>query len=130
MESYEKYLAECEAKDKLEGVDSSLDDIDDDTKTCNASEQSSDKWREQRETLEMLKKELNRMQNGINVTDWDYLLEENEAEADANSETVHEQENKDRKDLRQNEAVKAPKTSMEKEGEKPEGKCDDKKKDK
>lgn len=68
MESYEKYVLECEEKEKSE----MLDQIDDEKKSLEMSE----KWKERRECLDMLKNELQRVQEGKDMSDWDSLLDE------------------------------------------------------
>ncbi|XP_029172907.1 SWR1-complex protein 4 isoform X2 [Nylanderia fulva] len=68
VDSYEKYVLECEEKEKAE----MLDQIDDEKKSLEMSE----KWKERRECLDMLKRELQRVREGKDMSDWDALLEE------------------------------------------------------
>ncbi|XP_076764678.1 uncharacterized protein LOC143431648 [Xylocopa sonorina] len=71
VESYEKYILECEKKEKIEqgmqGEDAKPDPA------------QVEKWKERRECLEMLKRELSKVRDGGDDSqDWDYLLEEDE----------------------------------------------------
>ncbi|XP_020279813.1 trichohyalin isoform X1 [Pseudomyrmex gracilis] len=68
VDSYEKYVLECEEKEKAEMLES----IDDEKKNLEMSE----KWKERRECLDMLKRELQRVKDGKDMTDWDALLDE------------------------------------------------------
>lgn len=68
VDSYEKYVLECEEKEKAEILES----IDDEKKNLELSE----KWKERRECLDMLKRELQRVRDGKDMTDWDALLDE------------------------------------------------------
>ncbi|XP_043289820.1 uncharacterized protein [Venturia canescens] len=85
VSSYERYLAECEAREKAEENGESTTSPECDEK---APEQKIDpriqeeRWKERRECLEMLKKELRRVQNGGDIYDWDYLLEEDDKPED------------------------------------------------
>ncbi|XP_071858669.1 uncharacterized protein [Bombus fervidus] len=71
MEGYEKYILECERREKIEqemqGGDAKCDP------------EQAEKWKERRECLEMLKRELSKIRDGgDNSQDWDYLLEDDE----------------------------------------------------
>ncbi|XP_054011673.1 uncharacterized protein LOC128894103 isoform X2 [Hylaeus anthracinus] len=75
VESYEKYILECEEKEKSEqetrGEDVKVDPV------------QAEKWKERRECLEMLKRELSKVRDsGDKSFDWDYLLEDEETKED------------------------------------------------
>ncbi|XP_072760716.1 uncharacterized protein [Anoplolepis gracilipes] len=84
VDSYEKYVLECEEKEKTE----MLDQIDDEKKTLEMSE----KWKERRECLDMLKKELQRVREGRDMSDWDALLEEELKKHELDSKFLDEEE--------------------------------------
>lgn len=68
VQNYEKYIMECEEKEKLEHGEEIKDP------------EQAEKWKERRECLAMLKKELNRVRDGGDEPqDWGYLLEEEDA---------------------------------------------------
>ncbi|XP_043512644.1 uncharacterized protein LOC122530066 isoform X1 [Frieseomelitta varia] len=80
VENYEKYILECERKEKMEqeiqGEDAKLDP------------EQAEKWKERRECLEMLKKELSKIRDGGDDSqDWDYLLEEDDEKKEGASIT-------------------------------------------
>ncbi|XP_053975831.1 structural maintenance of chromosomes protein 1A isoform X2 [Hylaeus volcanicus] len=87
VESYEKYILECEEKEKSEqetrGEDVKVDPV------------QAEKWKERRECLEMLKRELSKVRDsGDKSFDWDYLLEDEETkEDDVNITEVQGDEN-------------------------------------
>lgn len=87
MDSYEKYVLECEEKERME----MLDQIDDEKKNLEMSE----KWKERRECLDMLKHELKRVQNNDNdTTYWDKLMDEElKKYADSNKISEEGEEN-------------------------------------
>ncbi|XP_076247063.1 uncharacterized protein LOC143187020 isoform X2 [Calliopsis andreniformis] len=73
VENYEKYILQCEERERSEqemrGEDVKVDPT------------YAEKWKERRECLEMLKKELSKVRDsGDNSHDWDYLLEEEETQ--------------------------------------------------
>lgn len=73
VESYEKYVLDCERKEMME------QEMQGDA--ANQDVAQTEQWRERRECLEMLKRELNNVRNGIDdPPDWDYFLEEEETE--------------------------------------------------
>ena len=78
VDSYEKYVLECEEKEKLmakEGISEKLEDNDE----CKPiDEATAEKWKERRECLEMLKRELKRVRDGGDPYDWDHLLDDTE----------------------------------------------------
>lgn len=84
VESYEKYVLECEEKEKTE----MLDQIDDEKKSLEMSE----KWKERRECLDMLKRELQRVREGKDMSDWDALLEEELKKHELDSNLLDEEE--------------------------------------
>jgi len=85
VDSYEKYVLECEEKEKAE----MLDQIDDEKKSLEMSE----KWKERRECLDMLKRELQRVREGKDMSDWDSLLDEElKKHADLDSDKILEEE--------------------------------------
>lgn len=84
VESYEKYVLECEDKEKAE----MLDQIDDEKKSLEMSE----KWKERRECLDMLKRELQRVREGKDMSDWDALLEEELKKHELDSNLLDEEE--------------------------------------
>lgn len=83
MDGYERYIEECEAKER-EAAESgeavvSVDENGEEQNQVPVIDEA--KWKERRECLEMLKKELRRVRDGGNDQyDWDYLLEEDEKE--------------------------------------------------
>lgn len=80
MDSYEKYIIDCEEKEKAEAETKNNDEITEENKTNDKPvlQDNESKWKERRECLEMLKKELKRVRDGGDMYDWDYLLEEDE----------------------------------------------------
>nr|XP_012234162.1 PREDICTED: eukaryotic translation initiation factor 4 gamma isoform X1 [Linepithema humile]XP_012234163.1 PREDICTED: eukaryotic translation initiation factor 4 gamma isoform X1 [Linepithema humile] len=96
VDSYEKYVLECEEKEKTE----MLDEIDDEKKSLEMSE----KWKERRECLDMLKRELARVREGKDMSDWDALLDEElkkhaeELEAEEEEENAKNGANKEKSD--------------------------------
>lgn len=88
MDSYEKYVLECEEKEKAE----MLDQIDDEKKSLEMSE----KWKERRECLDMLKKELQRVREGRDMSDWDALLEEELKKHELDSKFLDEEEEEEK----------------------------------
>lgn len=103
VDSYEKYVLECEEKEKAE----MLDEIDDEKKSLEMSE----KWKERRECLDMLKRELQRVREGKDMSDWDSLLDEElKKHADLDPDKISEEEEeggveqeRDKKKLNDNE---------------------------
>jgi len=88
VDSYEKYVLECEEKEKAE----MLDQIDDEKKSLEMSE----KWKERRECLDMLKRELQRVRDGKDMSDWDSLLDEElKKHADLDSDKILEEEDEE-----------------------------------
>ncbi|EZA61789.1 hypothetical protein X777_09410 [Ooceraea biroi] len=85
VDGYEKYVLECEERERAE----MLDQIDDENKSLEMSE----KWKERRECLDMLKRELQRVREGKDMSDWDSLLDEElKKHADLDPDNVFEQE--------------------------------------
>lgn len=112
MDSYEKYVLECEEKEKAE----MLDQIDDEKKSLEMSE----KWKERRECLDMLKKELQRVREGKDMSDWDALLDEELKKHELDSKFLDEEEEEEEnsnKDVKEKSEEKS-----EKEGKKMEPK--------
>ncbi|KOC70434.1 hypothetical protein WH47_00579 [Habropoda laboriosa] len=71
VENYEKYILECENREKTE------QEVQDENVKLDPEQVK--KWKERRECLEMLKKELSKVRDsGDNSQDWDHLLEEEE----------------------------------------------------
>lgn len=112
VDSYEKYVLECEEKEKAE----MLDQIDDEKKSLEMSE----KWKERRECLDMLKQELQRVREGKDMSDWDSLLDEElKKHADLDSDDIFgekeekekEQEQEQEQDQEQDQKKKKKKTS-------------------
>ncbi|OAD54486.1 hypothetical protein WN48_06724 [Eufriesea mexicana] len=69
MENYEKYILECEEKEKIE-----QEMQGDDAKP---NPEQAEKWKERRECLELLKRELSKIRDsGDDSQDWDYLLDD------------------------------------------------------
>ncbi|KAL6259494.1 hypothetical protein P5V15_009413 [Pogonomyrmex californicus] len=85
VDSYEKYVLECEEKEKAE----MLDQIDDEKKSLEMAE----KWKERRECLDMLKRELERVREGKDMSDWDALLDEELKKHEMESKLLEEEEN-------------------------------------
>ncbi|CAL7933634.1 unnamed protein product [Xylocopa violacea] len=92
VESYEKYILECEKKEKIE-QEMQGENVKPDPAQV-------EKWKERRECLEMLKRELSKVRDGGDDSqDWDYLLEEDEEtkEGEANITEIQDDEiSKDR----------------------------------
>lgn len=84
VESYEKYVLECEEKEKAE----MLEQIDDEKKSLEMSE----KWKERRECLDMLKRELERVREGKDMSDWDALLDEELKKHELEAKLLEEEE--------------------------------------
>jgi len=111
VESYEKYVLECEEKERAE----MLDQIDDEKKSLEMSE----KWKERRECLDMLKRELERVREGKDMSDWDALLDEelkkHEMEAkileeeEASKNDVNKEKSDSEKEVKQDETDTEPK---------------------
>lgn len=87
VDSYEKYVLECEEKERAE----MLDQIDDEKKNLEMSE----KWKERRECLDMLKRELERVREGKDMSDWDALLDEELKKHELESKLLEEEEEKE-----------------------------------
>lgn len=114
MDSYEKYVLECEEKEKSE----MLDYIDDEKKSLEMSE----KWKERRECLTMLKRELQRVREGKDMSDWDSVLDEElkkHAEA-LDSEKNEEEQEEEQKKQQENSinVANKEKSNCENEGKK------------
>lgn len=84
MDSYEKYVLECEEKERGE----MLEQIDDEKKSLEMSE----KWKERRECLDMLKRELDRVREGKDMSDWDALLDEELKKHELEAKLLEEEE--------------------------------------
>ncbi|XP_012535820.1 trichohyalin isoform X3 [Monomorium pharaonis] len=95
VESYEKYVLECEEKERAE----MLDQIDDEKKNLEMSE----KWKERRECLDMLKRELERVREGKDMSDWDALLEEELKKHEEEFKTMAEEEENMKNDVNKEE---------------------------
>lgn len=65
-----------------------LDQIDDEKKSLEMSE----KWKERRECLDMLKRELDRVREGKDMSDWDALLEEELKKHELEAKLLEEEE--------------------------------------
>ncbi|XP_077262160.1 uncharacterized protein LOC143897395 isoform X2 [Temnothorax americanus] len=115
VESYEKYVLECEEKERAE----MLDQVDDGKKSLEMTE----KWKERRECLDMLKRELERVREGKDMSDWDALLEEELKKHELESKFLEEEEEENSK----NDANKE-KSDSEKEVKKVEFDTEPKKK--
>ncbi|KMQ88651.1 ubiquitin carboxyl-terminal hydrolase 1 [Lasius niger] len=110
VDSYEKYVLECEEKEKTE----MLDQIDDEKKSLEMSE----KWKERRECLDMLKRELERVREGKDMSDWDALLEEELKKHELDSKLLDEEEEEEEEEnFKKNNKEKSEEKS-EKEGKK------------
>lgn len=91
MENYEKYILECEEREK-----SDQDTQGGDIKIDSAQEE---KWKERRECLEMLKRELSKVRDaGDDSYDWDYLLKDEEETMNEGANITETQDNKMSKD--------------------------------
>ncbi|KAF7995318.1 hypothetical protein HCN44_006425 [Aphidius gifuensis] len=107
VDSYEKYILECEKKEKEAAEQVTLpNDNDDDDNDENVVVENQDnqaipidekKWKERRECLEMLKKELKRVKEGGDMYDWDCLLEDNEKDEDEDDADVNDDDDKKNK---------------------------------
>lgn len=109
MDSYEKYVLECEEKEKAE----MLDQIDDGKKSLEMSE----KWKERRECLDMLKKELQRVREGKDMSDWDALLDEELKKHELDSKFLDEEEEEEensKKDIKEKSEKEGKKTEPKK----------------
>lgn len=65
-----------------------LEQIDDDKKSLEMSE----KWKERRECLDMLKRELERVREGKDMSDWDALLDEELKKHELEAKLLEEEE--------------------------------------
>lgn len=65
-----------------------LEQIDDEKKSLEMTE----KWKERRECLDMLKRELERVREGKDMSDWDALLEEELKKQELESKLLEEEE--------------------------------------
>lgn len=107
MDSYERYIEECEAKEAAGEV---KDDEDE--------RSLEDKRKERRECLDMLKRELKRIEDGGDPYDFDYLLNEEEKRLLEDCETLEDVEatmdeaKTEKKDLG-SEKDEAPKSKVE-----------------
>lgn len=72
MESYEKYIIECEEKEKQTIAEQEARGEEFPPKDPELME----KWKERRECLEMLKRELKKVRENDNSYDWDNLLDD------------------------------------------------------
>ena len=68
-----------------------LDQIDDEKKSLEMAE----KWKERRECLDMLKRELERVREGKDMSDWDALLDEELKKHELESKLLEEEEEKE-----------------------------------
>ncbi|XP_070164933.1 nucleolar protein 58 isoform X1 [Polyergus mexicanus] len=121
VDSYEKYVLECEEKEKAE----MLDQIDDEKKSLEMSE----KWKERRECLDMLKKELERVREGKDMSDWDALLDEELKKHELDSKLLDEEEEEEEEQEEENSKKDTNKEKSEEKSEK-EGKNIEPKKEK
>lgn len=96
-----------------------LEQIDDEKKSLEMSE----KWKERRECLDMLKRELERVREGKDMSDWDALLDEELKKHELESKLLEEEEEENSK----NDANKE-KSDSEKEIKKVESDAEPKKK--
>ncbi|XP_011312989.1 histone-lysine N-methyltransferase, H3 lysine-79 specific isoform X2 [Fopius arisanus] len=104
VDSYEKYIEECEAKEK-EAAESgetvvSVDENGEERSEVPVIDET--KWKERRECLEMLKKELRRVRDGGDQYDWDYLLEEDEKEEKEEKDILGKEEKKEKGEAEEN----------------------------
>ncbi|XP_014296484.1 nucleolin [Microplitis demolitor] len=123
VNSYEKYILECEEKEKAaaaagergEGVIEDKDSNEDgEAKPLVIDEK---KWKERRECLDMLKKELKRVSDGGDPYDWEHLLEE-EDEEDANEDKKDEKKSDgDEEDLNSEKLDDVPEKGLEEKKE-------------
>lgn len=103
-----------------------LEQIDDEKKSLEMSE----KWKERRECLDMLKRELQRVSEGKDMSDWDSLLDEElkkhadldsdeflEEKEEEEEEKEEEENSKNKADKENNDWVKKGKKSIEVDGE-------------
>ncbi|KAK0168243.1 hypothetical protein PV327_002067 [Microctonus hyperodae] len=85
IDSYEKYVLDCEEKEKAaaEALENG-DLIENEEENTEKSEKikyepiDEKKWKERRECLEMLKTELKRVRDGGDPYDWQHLLDDDE----------------------------------------------------
>lgn len=71
-----------------------LDQIDDEKKSLEMSE----KWKERRECLDMLKRELDRVREGKDMSDWDALLDEELKKHELEAKILEEEEEESKND--------------------------------
>lgn len=89
-----------------------LDQIDDEKKSLEMSE----KWKERRECLDMLKRELQRVREGKDMSDWDSLLDEElKKYAEMDTDQILEEEEEENS---KNNANREKKDNSEKEEKK------------
>lgn len=108
VDSYEKYVLECEEKERAE----MLDQIDDEKKSLEMSE----KWKERRECLDMLKKELERVCEGKDMSDWDALLDEELKKHELDSRLLDEEEEEEEENSKKDTNKEKSEEKSEKEG--------------
>ncbi|XP_066586397.1 golgin subfamily A member 6-like protein 25 isoform X2 [Prorops nasuta] len=88
VDDYERYVLECERKEKeLNETEEENGEKLDITQT--------EKWKERRECLTMLKRELGRVRDGDDSSDWDKLLEEEEKKILEEAALLEEKEKED-----------------------------------
>ncbi|XP_015173405.1 PREDICTED: mediator of RNA polymerase II transcription subunit 2-like isoform X2 [Polistes dominula] len=87
VDDYERYILECEEKEKsmlLEGES-----------TDEQNAEITKKWKERRECFEMMKRELKKVRDGGEINDWDYLLEEEQKLEEEDEEEVVKKKEKE-----------------------------------
>lgn len=91
-----------------------LDQIDDEKKSLEMSE----KWKERRECLDMLKRELERVREGKDMSDWDALLEEELKKHELDSKLLDEEEEEEEEENFKKDNKEKSEEKSEKEGKK------------
>ncbi|KAK0084451.1 hypothetical protein PV325_004425 [Microctonus aethiopoides] len=109
IDGYEKYVLECEEKEKAAAEALEKGDlIENDEENTEKSEKikfqpiDEKKWKERRECLEMLKTELKRVRDGGDPYDWEHLLDDDDAD-DENEKEMNADEKKEEIEKNQDE---------------------------
>ncbi|KAF7388915.1 hypothetical protein HZH66_010052 [Vespula vulgaris] len=109
VDSYERYILECEEKEKtmILGGESTEEQNIDITK----------KWMERRECLEMLKQELKKIQDGDEIDYQDYISELEEEVEEENKRKMKEEEKNEKEDKCMEEKISSKHDGSSKQSE-------------
>ena len=81
---------ECEEKEKLLDVEGNSEKAAENVDAKPEDQATAEKWKERRECLEMLKRELKRVRDGGDPYDWDHLLDDTDDEEKKSEPTITE----------------------------------------